>query len=98
MAPTVNTMPKTRYAVETSLGLKPRIKNWARLGTPVARYGPTLNQAPSTALAASHAGAKRMMRRFNIRDSRLRCDSLTFGTQARSPTNRNGTRARTYVA
>ena len=40
-------------------------------------------------------GAKRMMRRFNILDSKLPCDSLTLGTQARSRTNRNGNSAST---
>jgi hypothetical protein len=66
------------------------------LGAPDARNGPTLNQAPSTALAASQAGAKRMMRRFIMRPSRFAWPVLTRGTQARSRTNRNGSRASTY--
>ena len=72
--------------------LKPRIRNWLSFGAPAARNGPTLNHAPNTAFAANQAGAKRMMRRFNIRENRLRWWlALTRGAVARSRTNRKGT-------
>ncbi len=86
IAPTVNRIPKTKKAVLISPALKPRIRNWARFGAPAARNVPTLNQAPNTALAASQAGAKRMMRRFSIRLS-----------HARSRTNTKGINATTYI-
>ena len=98
IAPMVNRTPNTRYAVPISPGLKLRIRNWPRLGAPAARKGPTLNQAPSTALAASQAGAKRMMRRFIMRASRPAWLTFTRGTHARSRTSRKGTSASTYIA